>query len=256
MIETVSFPPDHIAFDASMLEQDAGTLLGFADESTPVIWRPVDAPSLLLCGPAGSGKSVASRLLQIAALRDGWDLWVADPRTHESSGLRRRCGVRVATGDTGMQPIWDLLNDAAALAQERRTQGAPDRDVSRRVMVFVDEVDIVWRTHEGATGEHARAVRSFADVRDRGGEVGVHLVGSLQRSDRGAADGFAQRLLLGGPAARAFDSHRAESPTPSTARGLGRFAQDDEPAGFLRVPFMSAGQFDDLLDRYAPRLPF
>lgn len=227
-----------IPFEPAMFElaeREGGLLVGYDKNMNAQIWKPEDTPHMVVSGTTGSGKSVAVRLLQIGTLHNGWDLWAADPKMVEFKGLAGREGIRTGIADSdSTAPVWNLINDAAALMRERydrikndggsavnlteyrehlTARGVPAEDLPRRLLVFVDELAIVLsqpkgidkKSEEGAEllAIYAQAVKSFDDILTLGRAAGVHLVGAIQRPDADVLggrnrDNLGGRLLLGG----------------------------------------------------------
>lgn len=161
-----------------------------------VFWDVSKAPSMFICGYAGSGKSVAQKTIIFHTIQhsDKWDFLGIDLKGVELSAFKKYDTVKGVA--TELEDAVEILRYAKdSLMQRYKQMGKMGvthfRDLPnppKALMIMTDEAHELLR---GTTDEQSKEPRSLlADIARLGRAAGVHLVLASQRPPG--------ELLLGG----------------------------------------------------------
>jgi len=159
------------------------------------VWKPHQSPHILISGVTGGGKSymIFSLLLQMA--RQGWDIYIADPKQNDLASLR----FSIPNGDSHIastpSKIAKMVREVVELMNERNnthfnsstsSMGKDYRHYRLQPIILVFDELASFQEMDKKIG--VEVMSHLKQIVMMGRQVGVFLMISTQRPDHNALD--------------------------------------------------------------------
>jgi len=173
------------------------------------VWKPYDAPHILISGITGAGKSyiIFTLLLQVA--KQGWEIYIADPKQNDLASLR----FSIPDGEKHIAStpprIAKMVREVFELMKERNeqyfnsensTMGKDYRHYGLQPIILVFDEVASFQEMDKKIGDEVMSY--LKQIVMMGRQVGVFLLIATQRPDHKALDTairdqFGLRVALG-----------------------------------------------------------
>jgi len=173
------------------------------------VWKPYRAPHILIAGTTGAGKSYTIFILLLQMARQGWDIYIADPKQNDLASLR----FSIPNGESHIAStpprIAKMVREVVELMNERNNtyfnssdsaMGKDYRHYKLRPIILVFDEVASFQEMDKKIG--AEVMSYLKQIIMMGRQVGVFLLIATQRPDHNAfdtaiRDQFGLRIALG-----------------------------------------------------------
>jgi len=173
------------------------------------VWKPYHAPHILISGITGAGKSYLIFVLLLQVAKQGWEIYIADPKQNDLASLR----FSIPDGENRIASkpprIAKMVREVVEVMKERNEQyfnssnsvmGKDYRHYSLQPIILVFDEIASFQEMDKKIG--AEVMSYLKQIIMMGRQVGVFLLLSTQRPDHTAfdtaiRDQFGLRVALG-----------------------------------------------------------
>lgn len=173
------------------------------------VWKPYRSPHILIAGTTGAGKSYTIFVLLLQMARQGWEIYIADPKQNDLASLR----FSIPDGESHIAStpprIAKMVREVVELMNERNNtyfnssdsaMGKDYRHYKLRPIILVFDEVASFQEMDKKIG--AEVMSYLKQIIMMGRQVGVFLLIATQRPDHNAfdtaiRDQFGLRIALG-----------------------------------------------------------